>query len=108
MAQTSLVFKSNVTASQTDSSLISAVGEKLIRVVSLFMVSGATATNVTFNSKGSGSGTAITALIADGANGGIVLPYNPDGWFETVAGEGLSVTTSSGSSTGITGKYVTI
>ena len=108
MAQSPRTFFANVSASQTDSSLVSAVTEKAIRVVSLFMVSGATATNVTFNSKPSGSGSAITALIADGANGGLVLPYNPDGWFDTTPGEGLSVTTGTGSTTGITGKYVTI
>lgn len=108
MAQTPKKAFANVAASQTDSSIVAAVALKAIRVVSCFMVTGATATNVTFNSKGSGAGTAITSLIADAANGGAVLNYNPEGWFSTVPGEALTVTTGAGSATGINVSYVEI
>lgn len=91
----------NIAASQTDSSLVSASSGYKIRVIALAMVSGGTATNVTFNTKPAGSGTAISCLFANGANGGAVLPLNDAGWFETNVGEGLSVTTGAGSTTGI-------
>lgn len=108
MAQTAKTALANIASGQTDANLVTAVTSKAIRVVSLFAVTGATATNITFNSKPAGSGTAISALIACGANGGLVLPYNFDGWFDTNPGEGLSVTTGTGSITGINVTYLEI
>lgn len=108
MAQTKKDAFANITAGQTDANVITAVALKVIRVVQIAMVTGATATNITFNSKGSSSGTAISCLFANGANGGAVLGYNPDGWFSTNAGEGLTVTTGAGATTGIQVGYVTI
>lgn len=98
----------NVSASQTDSSIIAAVSGKKIRVLAVVMVAGGTATNATFNTKPSGSGTAISPLFANGANGGAVLPFNRAGWFETGTNEGLTVTTGSGSATGILVIYVEV
>lgn len=98
----------NVAASQTDSAVVTAVTGKKIRVVSLFAITGASATTVTFNSKPAGSGTAISPALAFGANGGVVLPINQDGWFETASGQGLSVTTSAGATTGIEVGYVEV
>ena len=91
----------NVAASQTDSQLLAGVAGKKIRVTALAFVCGATATNATFNSKGSGAGVAISPLFANAANGGAILPRNPDGWFETVAGEALTLTTGTGSTLGV-------
>src|SRR5262249_47042131 len=91
----------NVAASQTDTSVVALTAGKKIRVTGLVVMAGGTATNVTFNSKGGGAGTAISCLFACGANGGVCLPRNPDGWFETNAGEALTVTTGSGSTVGI-------
>ncbi len=34
--------------------------------------------------------------MALGANGQLVLPHNPDGWFETAAGKGLKIALGSG------------
>ena len=101
MAYGSASAFSNVAASQTDSSIVSAVTGKKIVVTGVYFVSGGTATNVTFNTKPAGSGTAITALVADATNGGAVLPYHPKGWFTTNLSEGLTVTTGTGSTTGI-------
>lgn len=98
----------NVAASQTDSSVVAAVTSKKIRVLSLYMVAGATATNVTFGSKPGGASTAKSALFANAANGGAVLPFNPLGWFESASGEGLCVTTGAGSTTGIGVVYVEV
>lgn len=96
----------NVAASQTDSSVVTATASHKIRVLSLAFVAGGTATNITFNSKGGGAGTAISCLFANAANGGAVLPYNPHGWFETNSGEALTVTTGAGSTTGIQLTYI--
>jgi hypothetical protein len=98
----------NITASQTDSNIVTAVGGKIIRVVAMFAVTGATATNLTFNSKGGGAGTAISPLFANGINGGEVLPYNPVGWFQTASGEALTCTTGAGATTGIQVVYVEV
>lgn len=91
----------NVSASSTDAALVSAVAGKSIRVLGLVVIAGATATNVTFNSKPAGSGAAVSMLFACSANGGAVLPTNGNGWFQTLAGEGLTVTTGAGSTVGI-------
>ena len=98
----------NVAASQTDASVVAAVALKKIRVLSVFALAGGTATNLTFNTKGAGAGVAISPLLANGANGGEVLGRNVDGWFETSAGEALTVTTGTGSTTGIGVNYVEV
>jgi hypothetical protein len=90
----------NVAASQTDSVVKAAVTGKKIRVLALVMVGGGTATTVTFNSKGSGAGTAISCAFANGANGGACLPLNPMGWFETKTSEALTLTTGAGATGG--------
>lgn len=101
-------FKANVAAATTDGSLIGSVAGKKIRVLSFRLHAGATATNVTFNSKPAGAGVAISELFALGANGGRAEPFSPLGHFETAAAEGLTVTTGSGSSVGIGGTYVEV
>lgn len=98
----------NVAASQTDSAIVAAVTSKKIRVLSMYALAGGTATNLTFNTKPAGAGTAISPLFANGANGGEVLPFSPIGWFETNSGEGLSVTTGTGSTTGIGVSYIEV
>lgn len=108
MSQIALTAFANIAASTIDGALVTAVASKSIRVVAVVMVTGGTATNVTFNTKPTGAGTAISPLFADGANGGAVLPNLYDGWFTTNVGEGLTVTTGAGSATGILVKYVTI
>lgn len=91
-----------IAASATDSSLVAAVAGKKIRVLAVVINQGdTTPSSVTFNSKSGGAGTAIYPALKAAANGGFVIPENPGGWFETNAGEGLSVTTGAGSTTGI-------
>lgn len=98
----------NIAASTTDGNIVTAVASKKIRVLAVAAVAGATATTLTFNSKPAGAGAAKTCLFANAANGGEVLPFNPIGWFETVSGEGLTVTTGAGSTTGIQVVYVEV
>ena len=107
----------NVAASQTDSNIISAKESTIFRIIGGFVVVAGTATNVTFNSKGTGAGTAITSIIPCGINGGLLMPSpaqipsgeSPCGYFDTNKGEGLTVTTGAGASiVGITLRYVEI
>lgn len=91
----------DIAQSQTDSSLVAAVAGTPIKVLGVATKAGGTATTIVFNSKGSGSGTAISATFANGANGDTILPYNEQGWFETAVGEALTCTTGAGASTGI-------
>ena len=44
--------------------------------------------------------TDISAGFPVGANGGCVLPYNPHGWFQTVADDPLNINLGVGTSTG--------
>lgn len=97
-------FSGTVAASQTDSSLIAAVGGKKLRILSLAVHCGATATTSTFES---GTTTRIHKVPA-GANGGQILPFNPAGWFETTSGAALTVTTGAGSDTEYTITYIEV
>lgn len=91
----------NVAASQTQQILVSQLAATKICVISVAGVAGGTATNVTFNS----STTAISPLLANGANGGEILPYHPLCWFSTNTNENLTVTTGAGSTTGLLVNY---
>lgn len=98
----------NIGASATDSNVVTAVGSRKIRVLNVAIIAGGTATTVTFNSKGGGAGTAVSAVFANGANGGEVLGFSPFGWFETAVGEALTVTSGAGSTTGIQVTYIEV
>lgn len=89
-----------VSASATDSSLVAAVTGRKIRVHAVGISCGSTASTVQFSSGGS---TAVSCVFQNS----ISLPYNPKGWFETDAGEALTVDTGSGSTTGILVLYST-
>lgn len=65
---------------------VALVASKKIRVLSMFLVAAA-ATTVKFQS---GASSDKTGAMSFAANGGISLPYNPVGWFETAAGEKLN------------------
>jgi hypothetical protein len=95
----------NVAASATDLELVPILANTVIRVTGVVMMAGATATNVTFNTKSQSAGTPISPLFATGANGGAALPYMEDGWFDTLPGQALTVTTGSGSAVGVIVKY---
>lgn len=103
-ALTPKFVSTTVSAGSTDSSLIAAVTSKILRIVSLAVQCGATATDITFES----STTTRKHKVPAGANGGQILPFNPAGWFQTASGESLTVTTTSGSATEITLTYVEV
>jgi hypothetical protein len=87
----------NLTAATADQSVVAAAAGKKIRVHAVFASNAGTLGTLLFES---GTATAISPtfdIIADG--GGFVLPFNPVGWFETVAGSALTATTATGGGT---------
>jgi hypothetical protein len=76
----------------TTTAVVAAQGAGVkIRVVSLVLVN-TTAQTLTF--KSSAGGTALTGAMAVATLGQLVLPFNPQGWFETVANQLLELTQS--------------
>ena len=107
----------NIAASQTDATLtvtatgtpMAATSGKKIRVLDYVAVAGGTATTLIFNSKGAGAGTAISSTKALAANGVAAAgEAAKGGHIETKSGENLTVTTGSGSTTGIDITYVEV
>lgn len=86
-----------ISASSTDNTLVAANANARIRVHSLFIVATAALT-ATF--KDGTGGTAITGAMPLAANGGVVLPYNPEGWFITSKNTLLSLNLSTSSAFG--------
>jgi len=90
-------------AAATTTTVVALVATKKIRVLAMYLVVGG-ANNLNWQSH-------TTTTNADGvqdfaANGGIVLPFNPLGWFETTAGEALDLVTSTTAQVG--GLIVTV
>lgn len=83
MVGSELQYASIDAAASGDNTLVAAVSDKRIRVLSLFLVASGAVT-VAFES--GASGTALTGDMNVGANGNVTLPFNPEGWFQTVAG----------------------
>lgn len=107
LSQTALTpkfFSATVSSAGTDVELIAAVTAKKLRILSLAIQCGSTATTITLES----STTTRKHKVPAGANGGQILGFNPVGWFETASGESLTATTTSGSATEITGTYVEV
>lgn len=78
------------------SAVIAAVAGAAIRVIGLAVV--ATAANaVKFQS----ASTDISATFPLGANGGLVLPFNEHGWFQTAVGEALNINMTAATATGV-------
>lgn len=78
-------------ASATTTTLVALSAGKKVRILSMYLVSAA-ANTVTLQSH-------TTTTNGDGgcsyaANGGISLPFNPVGWFDTTSGEALDMVTS--------------
>lgn len=96
----------SISASTTDEAIVSAVPGKKVRVIAFVINQGdTTPSTVTFNSKGSGAGTAISPAWKGGANGVISVSDCSTGWFETKVGEGLSISTGAGSVSGVNVVY---
>lgn len=85
------------------SQVVAAVTTGRIRVLSLALVaSGAVSVKV------QSAATDISATFALSANGGLVLPYNEHGWFETAEGEVLNLNLSAAVATGVSIQYIVV
>jgi hypothetical protein len=94
---TSLTPKFASISSTGSADTVALVSSKKIRIVSMFFVV-AGATTVKFQT---GATTDLTGAQSFAINGGISLPYNPVGWFETTVGAKLNHVL--GASVGIAG-----
>jgi len=63
--------------------IVKAVSDKRIKVMAAFLI--ATGTGFFFWQSGSSSATSLTGPTYLAANVGYVLPFNPNGWFQTAA-----------------------
>lgn len=82
-------------ASSGDNTVVAATTNMKIRVLSVFLIA-AGAVTVRFES-GAG-GTALTGQMNVAANGGFVMPFNEEGWFETAASALLNLELSGATS----------
>ena len=82
---------------------IAAVTGGQIRVLSLALVAGG-AVSVKLQS----AANDISATFALSANGGIVLPFNEHGWFQTNASEALNLNLSAAVATGVSIQYIVL
>lgn len=94
----------NVTSASSGNNQVvaAAVGHK-IRVLSVVAVT-TLANAIKFQS----GTTDISATFPLGANGGLVLPFNEHGWFETAANEALNVNLGTATSTGVQVHYILV
>lgn len=76
--------------------VIAAITGKRIRVVGLAVIT-TLANAIKFMS----AATGISATLPLGANGGVVLPFNEHGWFQTAEGEALNINLGTATSTGV-------
>lgn len=76
-------------AASGDNTLVAAVTGKKIRVLAVVLVASGGVNTIRFES--AAGGTALTGQMDIGDNGQFILPYNPAGWFETVAAELLNL-----------------
>lgn len=100
--------KAAIASATTDGAVVTAVANKKLRVVGFHLSCGATATAITFNSKPAGAGSAISATYSLAINGVFGSCFNPGGWFDTVAGEGLTATTGTGGTVNVQVTYVEV
>ena len=76
-------------AGSGDNTIVAATAAKKIRVLALHITMTGTAVTIRFES--AAGGTALTGQMQPSQGASITLPYNPAGWFETVAGELLNM-----------------
>lgn len=85
-----LVKTAVIDTATSDAELVAAATGKRIRVHSLYLINGHTAAQ-TVRFESSAGGTALSGQMIFAANGGLVLPWSDAGWFETVAGQALTI-----------------
>lgn len=89
-------------ASAADNEVVAAVTGKKIRVLSAVVGPNAVANGATFKSATS----AIDGLRTIAIGGIYALPYHPNGWFETVAGQALNLGLSAAQACSVLVSYI--
>ncbi len=83
--------------------VIPAFAGKRIRVTGLVLVA-----NSPISAKFQSATTDITGNFPLAANSGFVMPYNPEGWFDTAASEALNIVLSAGTTVAMQFTYITV
>ncbi len=83
-------FAAIAASSSGDNEIVALVSAKKIRVLSGWWMAAGTV-NAKWQSSTAGDKTGLSYLLA---NVGVVLPFNPAGWFETASGEALQLNLS--------------
>lgn len=83
-----ILYASIAASASGSNTLVAAVASKKIRVLAAVLVATAA---VTAQFKSAAAGSNLTGAMAVAANGTVTLPFNPEGWFETTAGELLNL-----------------
>lgn len=99
------LFSTIAVSSSGATTVVAAVAAKKIRVVAMQLVANG-AVNVKWQSHV--TPTDITGLAYLAQNGGYVLPFNPVGWFQTIAGEALDINLSASVAVGGSLTYITV
>lgn len=84
-----VLYAAIAAATAGDNTLVAAVAGKRIRVHSLVLVASGGANTAALESDA--GGTALTGDMDIVDNGQLILPHNPAGWCQTVAGELLNL-----------------
>lgn len=101
--------QATVTASSTDTALVTAPAAKSIRILQLSIGCNATATvAVQLNTKPAGAGTIIWGPTGITASSLFSLPFNKHGYCQAAAANGVTVTTSTGGTVGVNVAYITV
>lgn len=99
------LFAAIAASSSGDNTIVAAVAGKVIRVIAGWWVSAGT---VTTRWEDGAGGTALSGQAALIANTGVVLPFNPVGWFETSSNTLLNLELSGAVSVAGSITYVTV
>lgn len=81
-------FQNVIASASGATTIVAAVASKKIRIISCFLVCAGA---VSVNWQSHTTTATKTGTMPFAANGGIVMPFSPVGWFETVSGEALDI-----------------
>lgn len=98
-------FATIAASSSGNNTIVAAVNPKKLRVLAAQLVANG-AVNAKWQS--GASGTDLTGLAYLAANGGLVLPYNPVGWFETASNTLLNLNLSGAVAVGGSITYIEV
>ncbi len=105
MSMSETQYAAIAVAASGDNTIVAAVAGKKIRVQSLFLV---VPSDLTVAFESGASGTPLTGDMLVLAKTSLVLPFNPNGWFQTVAGVLLNLELSGATAVGGSLSYVEV